>query len=118
MALHPDVLEVLRAVVDPEVGINIVDLGLVYRAERTVDAIDVAMTMTTRACPLGEMMLEEARAALAPAFPGRSADRNQSCVGSALDSRHDDRAGPRTVGQLVVSRIGLPSMPYRLLPLT
>ena len=69
MALHPDVLEVLRAVVDPEVGINIVDLGLVYRAERTVDAIDVAMTMTTRACPLGEMMLEEARAALARHFP-------------------------------------------------
>lgn len=70
MALHPDVLEVLRGIVDPEVGVNIVDLGLVYRAERTADAIDVAMTMTTRACPLGEMMLEEAGAALSRRFPG------------------------------------------------
>jgi len=69
MTLHPDILDVLRGIVDPEVGINIVDLGLVYRAERTNDAIDVAMTMTTRACPLGEMMLEEARAVLAEHFP-------------------------------------------------
>jgi metal-sulfur cluster biosynthetic enzyme len=69
MALHPEILDVLRGIVDPEVGINIVDLGLVYHAERTDDAIDVAMTMTTRACPLGEMMLEEARAALAEHFP-------------------------------------------------
>lgn len=69
MVLHADVLEVLRGIVDPEIGINIVDLGLVYRAERSADAIDIAMTMTTRACPLGEMMLEEAKAALAQHFP-------------------------------------------------
>jgi metal-sulfur cluster biosynthetic enzyme len=69
MASDPEVLDALRGVVDPEVGVNIVDLGLVYRAERTADAIDVAMTMTTRACPLGEMMLEEARAALIRRFP-------------------------------------------------
>lgn len=70
MALDPDVLDVLRSIVDPEIGINIVDLGLVYRAERADDAIDVDITMTTRACPLGEMMLEEARAALSQRFPG------------------------------------------------
>jgi len=70
MGLDPDVLDVLRGIVDPEVGVNIVDLGLVYRAERSADTIDVAMTMTTRACPLGEMMLEEARAALSQRFPG------------------------------------------------
>lgn len=70
MVLDPNVLDVLRCIVDPEVGVNIVDLGLVYRAERTIDAIDVAITMTTRACPLGEMVLEEARAALSQCFPG------------------------------------------------
>ena len=69
MGLHPDVLDALRAIVDPEVGMNIVDLGLVYRAERMNDAIDVELTMTSRACPLGEMMLEEAHAALALRFP-------------------------------------------------
>ncbi|HEY0852486.1 MAG TPA: metal-sulfur cluster assembly factor [Bradyrhizobium sp.] len=69
MALDTDLLDVLRGIIDPEIGINIVDLGLVYRAERTDEAIDVAITMTTRACPLGEMMLEEARAALSRHFP-------------------------------------------------
>ena len=72
MALDPEVLEVLRDIVDPEIGINIVDLGLIYRAERMADAIDVAITMTARSCPLGEMMLEEARAALTQHFPGFS----------------------------------------------
>jgi metal-sulfur cluster biosynthetic enzyme len=69
MAPDADVMDVLRGIVDPEVGVNIVDLGLVYRAERGAGAVDVAMTMTTRACPLGEMMLEEARAALSQRFP-------------------------------------------------
>ena len=69
MASDPEVLEALRGVVDPEVGVNIVDLGLVYRAERTAAAIEVAVTLTTRACPLGEMMLEETRAALMLHFP-------------------------------------------------
>lgn len=64
-----DVLEALRAVNDPELGINIVDLGLVYRAERRSDGISVAMTLSTPTCPLSEMMLEEAREALAARFP-------------------------------------------------
>jgi metal-sulfur cluster biosynthetic enzyme len=70
MALDPDVLDALRGVVDPEIGINIVDLGLVYRADRADDVIDVDITMTTRACPLGEMMLEEVRVTLSQCFPG------------------------------------------------
>jgi metal-sulfur cluster biosynthetic enzyme len=70
MALDPEVLDVLHRIVDPEIGINIVDLGLVYRAERTANAIDVAMTMTARTCPLGEMIVEEARASLSQQFPG------------------------------------------------
>jgi metal-sulfur cluster biosynthetic enzyme len=69
MEHHPEILEVLSGIVDPEIGVNIVDLGLVYRAERGPDAIVVAMTTTTQACPLGEMILEEARAALARRFP-------------------------------------------------
>ena len=46
------VLDSLRHVIDPEVGINIVDLGLIYRLELPPDAIDIEMTMTTPACPL------------------------------------------------------------------
>lgn len=60
-AADPDVLECLRDVLDPELGLSVVDLGLVYRASRTSDAIHVAITLTTRACPLGGMIVEDAR---------------------------------------------------------
>jgi metal-sulfur cluster biosynthetic enzyme len=62
-------MQALKAVNDPEIGINIVDLGLVYRAERKGDGIEVALTLTTPSCPLGEMMVEEARAVLHERFP-------------------------------------------------
>jgi metal-sulfur cluster biosynthetic enzyme len=66
----PDVLQALSGVIDPEVGVNIVDLGLVYRAERTPDAIAVALTPSTPTCPLSEMLVEQAREALQARFPG------------------------------------------------
>jgi metal-sulfur cluster biosynthetic enzyme len=66
--LEPDLLECLLEVMDPEIGLSIVDLGLVYRAARTPDAIEVDLTLTTRACPLGEMIAAEARERLAQRF--------------------------------------------------
>lgn len=64
-----DIQAALKAVIDPELGINIVDLGLVYHARRTASGIDVALTMTTPACPLGEMMSEEIKMVLRDRFP-------------------------------------------------
>jgi metal-sulfur cluster biosynthetic enzyme len=64
-----DVRLALKSVIDPELGINIVDLGLVYRVTATADAIDVAMTMTTPSCPLGEMLMLEAAEAVRERFP-------------------------------------------------
>ena len=58
----------LKTVIDPELGINIVDLGLVYHAERNATGIAVELTMTTPACPLGEMMSEEVRRVLGERF--------------------------------------------------
>ena len=60
-----DLLEALKDVVDPELGINIVDLGLVY--DLTVDAENVAtidMTLTSAACPLTEMIEDQVAGAL------------------------------------------------------
>ena len=60
-----DVLEALRDVVDPELGINVVDLGLVYGVD--VDAERVAtidMTLTSAACPLTDVIEDQARSAL------------------------------------------------------
>ena len=47
-------VEALRGVVDPEVGLDVVSLGLVYGVEVDGDRLTVALTMTTPACPLGE----------------------------------------------------------------
>jgi metal-sulfur cluster biosynthetic enzyme len=59
-----EILDALRAVVDPEIGIDVVDLGLVYGAEERDGHVHVVMAMTTPACPLGESIAEEANAAI------------------------------------------------------
>jgi metal-sulfur cluster biosynthetic enzyme len=64
-AEQEDVLEAMRDVVDPELGINVVDLGLVYGVD--VDAERIAtidMTLTSAACPLTDVIEDQAREAL------------------------------------------------------
>jgi metal-sulfur cluster biosynthetic enzyme len=99
-ALDPEVLDCLTAVVDPEIGLSVVDLGLVYRASRSLAGIAVDLTLTAQACPLGDMIVEDARAALrrrfadAPAInvalvwepawsPDRITDRGLTLLGHA-----------------------------------
>jgi len=67
--MDDDILAALKTVIDPELGINIVDLGLVYAAVRTATGINIELTMTTPACPLGEMMSEEIKLVLRDRFP-------------------------------------------------
>lgn len=72
MAAMPDddaVREALRTVDDPEAGMNIVDLGLIYTVSVGADRIDVDMTMTTPACPVTETLVEQARSAIAAIAP-------------------------------------------------
>lgn len=59
------VFQRLSGVIDPEVGIGIVELGLVYDVAVDDDAIVVTMTMTTPACPLGPYLEQSVEAALA-----------------------------------------------------
>ena len=68
-ATEERIRDILRQVVDPEVGVNIVDLGLVYRVETTPEAVAIEMTMTSPACPMGEMILDDVHAALGAALP-------------------------------------------------
>ena len=60
-----DVTEAMKDVIDPELGINVIDLGLVYdmRLEDEVATID--MTLTSAACPLQDVIEDQTRAALA-----------------------------------------------------
>lgn len=61
--------DILRQVIDPEVGINIVDLGLVYHIEVTPECLRIDMTMTSPACPMGEMIVDDAIMTLEEILP-------------------------------------------------
>ena len=72
MTTLPDddaVREALRQVDDPEAGMNIVELGLVYGIEVSADAVLIDITMTTAACPMAEMIMDQARDAVAGVVP-------------------------------------------------
>ena len=69
-ATEQSVLEALKHVVDPELGINIVDLGLVYEVQVTPGGdVDIRYTLTTMGCPIGPLIEDQMRAFLA-AVPG------------------------------------------------
>ena len=57
-------LSALRTVKDPELNVNVIDLGLVYSIQTHDDQVDVEMTLTSPACPAGPEMLRSAVAAL------------------------------------------------------
>jgi metal-sulfur cluster biosynthetic enzyme len=61
-----DVLEALRDVVDPELGINVVDLGLIYGVDVDADRANaiIDMTLTSAACPLTDVIEDQACEAL------------------------------------------------------
>ena len=60
-----DLLEALRDVVDPELGINVVDLGLVYGVSIDADRVaTVDMTLTSAACPLTDVIEDQTQVAL------------------------------------------------------
>lgn len=64
-----DVLARLAGVLDPELGMSIVDLGLVYDVRVEAGRVAVTMTLTAPGCPLHDVMTEWVRAAVA-AMPG------------------------------------------------
>ena len=60
-----DVTEAMKDVVDPELGINVVDLGLVYGLHLDEgSALTIDMTLTSAACPLTDVIEDQTRAAL------------------------------------------------------
>ncbi|HKI99126.1 MAG TPA: metal-sulfur cluster assembly factor [bacterium] len=69
MITAAEVEDALRGVDDPEIGINVVDLGLVYGVRVEGDAVEIDLTMTSPACPLGAYLEEQVQAAVREAAP-------------------------------------------------
>ena len=66
---EPEVREALRSVEDPEAGMNIVDLGLVYEAtvkprDDGMREVEVRMTLTAPACGMGDILVDDVRSKL------------------------------------------------------
>jgi metal-sulfur cluster biosynthetic enzyme len=61
MVSEQEVKEALKEVIDPELNVNIVDLGLVYEIEVEDDEVDILMTLTTPGCPFGSIFDEMVR---------------------------------------------------------
>ena len=65
-AKYDEVIEALKDVIDPEIGVNIVDLGLVYGLEESEDdgSLLINMTLTSAGCPLTDVLEEQTAEAL------------------------------------------------------
>ena len=62
-AIYDRVVELLKTVYDPEIPVNVYDLGLIYRIELSDDLtrLDVDMTMTAPSCPMADFIVEDVR---------------------------------------------------------
>ena len=59
MVTHDQILDKLRQCIDPELGINIVDLGLIYSINIELAKVGVLMTLTTSGCPLESYFVKD-----------------------------------------------------------
>ena len=69
MVTEEQVYDALRTCYDPEIPVNIVDLGLIYEVTVKDDNVNVVMTLTARGCPLHSLISQEVRSRLA-SIPG------------------------------------------------
>ncbi len=69
-----DVLETLKNVIDPEIGLNIVDLGLVYDVQVSDEFIFITMTLTTPGCPMHGSIVDWVQRIVSMSFPNKTID--------------------------------------------
>ena len=61
-AIEERIVEVLRTVYDPEIPVNVYDLGLIYKIDLSDDGtLDIDMTFTAPSCPAADFILEDVR---------------------------------------------------------
>lgn len=92
------VWDALKDVIDPEIGVNIVDLGLVYDLDIRQGHVEVAMTLTTPACPLGSYFTQRIPRVLSERIPE---------IGSvAVRFVWEPRWNPRMMSETAKQRLG------------
>ncbi len=64
------VMAAVRGVTDPELGISVVDLGLIYDVRLGDRRVDVDMTLTSPGCPMGRLIASDVEEAIRQALPG------------------------------------------------
>ena len=101
--------EAMRDVVDPELGINVVDLGLVYDVH--VDEADAGrvitldMTLTSAACPLTDVIEDQANAAITGGEAAGLGTQDQLGLDAAVGSGQDHRRRPRAAARPRLQRL-------------
>ena len=70
------ILEIVRTVMDPEIAVNIVDLGLIYEIHYQEERkrIHVVTTLSTRGCPLGDTIMQNIEVVIEAEYPGMDVD--------------------------------------------
>jgi len=92
-ALRQTVVDALTRVVDPEVALSIVDVGLIYEVTVTDTRTQVRMTMTSAACPVTDLIVEEVENELDRVLPAGCAIDVELCWEPAwTPDRMSDRA--------------------------
>lgn len=97
-----EITNVLMAIEDPELHINIVDLGLIYKIQRDTNAGSVAvdMTLTSPACPYGPQLLSQTHALL-KRLPGV----NDVKINTVWSPKWDPRVHASEVAQMMLGLI-------------
>jgi len=67
--LRSPILATLEQVVDPELAMSIIDVGLVYAVHVAADAVDVTMTITSAACPVADVIIDDVCSGLERILP-------------------------------------------------
>jgi metal-sulfur cluster biosynthetic enzyme len=90
------VYEVLKDCYDPEIPLNVVDLGLIYEVKAETDSVDIKMSVTSPACPSGAVIAEDIKHKLADAgFPN---PKVQIVMQPAWSPQRISEAGRKVLG--------------------
>ena len=97
-----DVQEALTNVIDPELGLDFVELGLIYEVEVEGGDVYIAFTLTSPGCPIGPQVADQMEEFVERARGSeRRAPRND--LHARLDARHDERGSQVRIGLLTPS---------------